>query len=102
MTRAIHLIVLFCAVSTFVTLAISTGTTNWKEDLDVYKGMHKYIGLWKACVIVKEDSVSELPAYSECDRDFLRPRLVNPPGMRRENDIPKRKEIFAGRKFCRI
>jgi len=80
MTRIVHLIVLFCAITTFVTLSLSLGSTNWKEDMDVYKGMHKYIGLRRACVVVKGDSISELPAYSECNWDFLRPRLMNPPG----------------------
>ena len=84
MARTIQYVILFCATATFVALCLSTATENWKEDLDIYKSMHKYIGLWRACIVVKGDSVSELPAYSECDRDFLRPRLKNPPGMRQK------------------
>ncbi|XP_066925415.1 uncharacterized protein [Clytia hemisphaerica] len=80
MVRCFHAVVLVCSIATFATLAISTGSTNWKEDLDIYKNMHKYIGLWRACINVKGDSVSELPPYQECDRDFLRPRLQEPPG----------------------
>lgn len=80
MARVFHYIVLFCALATFLTLCLSIGSTNWKEDLDIYKNMHKYIGLWRACIVVKGDSVSELPPYRECDRDFLRPRHQDSPG----------------------
>ena len=80
MVRCFHIVVLVCSIATFATLAVSTGSTNWKEDLDIYKNMHKYIGLWRACIVVKGDSVSELPPFRECDRDFLRPRLQEPPG----------------------
>ena len=63
-------------------LCISTSTTRWKEDIDTYKGMRRYIGLWRACISVDGESISGLPAYEEeCDKDFLRPQLVEPPSM---------------------
>lgn len=58
---------------------ISTSTNRWKEDIDVYKNWRKYIGLWKGCIRVDPGSIANLPEYYECDKDFVRRKLVEPP-----------------------
>lgn len=61
-------------------LCISTSTRRWKEDIDSYRGTKVFIGLWQACF---ESEGKEYVGYPKlavtCDKDFLRPHLVEPP-----------------------
>ena len=69
-----------CGLLTCLLLCTATGTDRWKEHLDVFKMSRKYIGLWRACLLVEEGNYAQMPPYYECDKDFLRPHLVEPPG----------------------
>jgi len=64
----------------FVLLCVSCGTRRWKEDIDFYKGTHVYIGLWQACIESEGDKLVGYPVKEvECDKDYLRPYLNEPP-----------------------
>ena len=65
----------------FFCMCISTGTVAWKEDIDFYRGTQTYIGLWRACIKVDQrNALADFPEVPlECDKDFLRPHLDEPP-----------------------
>ena len=71
---------LVCAILGFVALSISTGGRRWKEDIDMYKETHSFIGLWQACFESAGREAIGYPKVEEmCDKDFLRPFLNEPP-----------------------
>ena len=82
-----------CGLLTCLLLCTATGTDRWKEHLDVFKMSRKYIGLWRACLLVEEGNYAQMPPYYECDKDFLRPHLVEPPG---ESAIDNRARFDEG------
>jgi len=65
----------------FFLLCISTGTRRWKEDINYVRGTRTYIGLWQGCI--ESDGKEEIgyPGTNGiiCDKDFLRPHLIEPP-----------------------
>ena len=64
----------------FICVCISTGTVAWKEDINYDRGTKVYIGLWRVCIESEPDDVNGIPEISlECDKDFLRPHLIEPP-----------------------
>ena len=72
-----------CNVLTCLLLCTATGTDRWKEHLDVFKMSRKYIGLWRACLLVEEGNYAKMPPYYDCDKDFLRPHRIEPPGNKK-------------------
>lgn len=66
----------------FFFLCISTGTRRWKEDINFVRGTRVYLGLWQACIESDANTGMDF-GYPEtsivCDKDFLRPMLVEPP-----------------------
>lgn len=66
----------------FFLLCISTGSRRWKEDINYVRGTKTYIGLWQAC-IESEGNTDGYPNTDGviCDKDYLRPMLVEPPRM---------------------
>ena len=64
----------------FLCMCISTGTVAWKEDINYDRGTKVHIGLWRACIESEPDDVNGIPEIDlECDKDFLRPHLIEPP-----------------------
>lgn len=65
----------------FFLLCISTSTRRWKEDIDFVRGTRVYIGLWQACIESEGTDTMGYPKLElTCDKDYLRPHLVEPPG----------------------
>ena len=64
-------------------LCISTGTRRWKEDINYVRGTRVYIGLWQACIESEgnQESLGYPELEIECDKDYLRPHLQEPPCM---------------------
>lgn len=63
----------------FILFAYATGSEAWKEDIDYYKDHRTWMGLWRMCFWSGGTSQAKYPAYYECDKDFLRPYLNEPP-----------------------
>lgn len=63
----------------FIFLCVSSGTTRWKEDIDFYKGTRAYLGLWRGCIYSQAKEEIGYPSYYNCDKDYLRPYLIEPP-----------------------
>lgn len=80
MATCLSLATMILGIMGFLLLCISTSTRRWKEDIDFYKGTRVYVGLWQACF---ESEGKEYVGYPQqdviCDKDFLRPHLVEPP-----------------------
>ena len=80
MATCLNIATMICGIFGFVLFSISCGTRRWKEDIDFYKGTQSYIGLWQACFLSSGREVVGYPAQPEiCDKDYLRPHLVEPP-----------------------
>ena len=94
MGRCLAYTTLIFSIISCILLCLASGTTSWKEDIDIYKGMRKYIGLWRACIKVDGEAVAELPKFYECDKDFLRPLLIEPPG-KCNYDLANRKRFLT-------
>jgi len=80
MPQCLNIATLVCGIAGFVLLSISTGSRRWKEDIDFYKNTQSYIGLWQACFVSNGRDVVGYPYVPiNCDKDYLRPHLVEPP-----------------------
>lgn len=76
----LNIATLVCGVFAFILLSIATGTRRWKEDIDFYKNTHSFIGLWQACFLSAGREVVGYPYVAmNCDKDYLRPHLKEPP-----------------------
>ena len=78
MTTCLAVATLVLGCIGFLCMCISTGTVAWKEDIDFYRGTQVYIGLWRACIKVKKTQ-NAFADFSDCDKDYLRPHLNEPP-----------------------
>ena len=63
----------------FIMLSISCGTRAWKEDIDFWKDQRTFYGLWQLCIVNNGESSARFPKFENCDKDYLRPQLVEPP-----------------------
>ena len=82
MTTCLAVATLVLGCIGFLCMCISTGTVGWKEDIDFYRGTQVYIGLWRACIKVQENQnafADFLEVPLDCDKDYLRPHLNEPP-----------------------
>jgi len=77
--RRLVIITFVCGLFACLLLCAGTGTDRWKEHIDSFKTDRKYIGLWRACYMVEEGNAAGYPPFYDCDKDFLRPHLVEPP-----------------------
>ena len=79
MATCLSVATMVLGIIAFICLSLSCGTTRWKEDIDFWKDSRIYTGLWRVCYSNGGNSQAKYPEYYECDKDFLRPQLVEPP-----------------------